>query len=372
MTEINFFEESKDQSGIKADIVSKYFVAWARVIIAAQKRYGGNRIAYIDLFAGPGRYTDGTISTPLLVLERAVEDPDLRERLVTFFNDREEDHVSSLSSAIETLPGVESLKYEPVISNNEVGQEIVESLKSIRLVPTLLFVDPWGYKGLSLGLIHSVVKNWGCDCIFFFNYNRINMGLTNPLVQEHMDALFGEERARELRQRIAPLSPQERELIIVEELCQALRELGPEYVLPFTFKSDASLRTSHHLIFVSKHRRGYEIMKDIMARESSEEEQGVASFEYNPHATPHQQLLFSLSRPLDELGDMLLEEFAGRTLTMRQIYEEHNVNRPYIKSNYKTVLRQLEEEGRITASPHRINSFGDSVRATFPAKANEA
>jgi len=36
---------------------------------------------------------------------------------------------------------------------------------------------------------------WGCDCVFFFNYNRINAGINNPGVKKHMDALFGEERA---------------------------------------------------------------------------------------------------------------------------------------------------------------------------------
>ena len=63
----------------------------------------------------------------------------------------------------------------------------------MKLVPTLLFVDPWGYKGLSLALINSVVQNWGCDCIFFFNYNRINPGVSNDTVREHMNALFGDD-----------------------------------------------------------------------------------------------------------------------------------------------------------------------------------
>ncbi len=55
--------------------------------------------------------------------------------------------------------------------------------EQMNLVPTFFFVDPWGYKGLSLRLINSVLKNWGCDCIFFFNYTRINMGLENELVK---------------------------------------------------------------------------------------------------------------------------------------------------------------------------------------------
>jgi len=374
--EQSFFEESKEQSRVKSAIVAKYFDAWAQVMIATQNRYcqnHDNRIAYIDLFAGPGRYADGTKSTPLLVLEKAIGHDVMRHRLVAIFNDKDEKNTNSLQEAIDALPGVDRLKYRPQVSTHEVGEEIVKMFEQMKLVPTLFFVDPWGYKGLSLQLVNSVLKDWGCDCVFFFNYNRINMGLNNEAVREHMNALFGHQRADDLRRRLAPLPPPERELLIVEELCSALRSLGPRYVLPFRFKDDRGVRTSHHLIFVSKGFKGYEIMKEIMAKECSTREQGVPSFEYNPvdaRLAGRQQLLFQLSRPLDDLGNMLLTEFAGQTITMHRIYEQHNVDRPYIKKNYKGVLLNLEAAGRITASPHRKGTFGDTVRVTFPPTRN--
>jgi len=263
------------------------------------------------------------------------------------------------------------MAYAPKVYSHEVGSEIVKQFEKMRLVPTLFFVDPWGYKGLSLQLVNSVLKNWGCDCIFFFNYNRINMGLGNPAVRQHMDALFGEERADQLRRRLEQLSPNMREVEIVEELCQALNDLGGRYVLPFNFKNDSGNRTSHHLIFVSKNFKGYEIMKGIMANESSETVQSVPSFEYNP-ATERQPLLFELSRPLDELENMLLKEFAGQTLLMHKIYEKHNVGRRYIKKNYKGTLLKLEIDGKIEAEPpvggRRRNTLGDNVRVSFSPK----
>ena len=105
------------------------------------------------------------------------------------------------------------------------------------------------------------------------------MGLSNPMVKEHIDALFGEEQANRLRPRLNGLSAPKRELMIVEELCQSIKAYGNRYTLPFTFKDARGRRTSHHLIFISKNFRGYEIMKDIMARESSSQTQGVPSFE---------------------------------------------------------------------------------------------
>jgi len=366
-----FFEEQTDQSLVKSEIVSKYFDVWAGVITSTQDRhsFGDKKIAYIDLFAGPGRYKDGTISTPLKVLEKALSKPVYCERLVCMFNDKDEENTRSLEEVIKELPGFKKLNHTPAIFNQEVGTEIVKMFEEMKLVPTLFFVDPWGYKGLSLRLINSVLKDWGCDCIFFFNYNRINMGLGNDYVKEHIDALFGEERAKIIREKFDDASaPAKRECLIVEELCSALKEMGGKFTLPFRFRAQGGKRTSHHLIFVSKAFRGYDIMKEIMAKESSAHDDGVASFEYNPvdKIGIKQGLLFKLTRPIGDLCDSLMVDFAGRKIKMNDIYEEHSVDTPYIRKNYKEALLQLERDGKIAVGKHRKNTFGDSVVAEFP------
>ena len=373
---VDFFEEQAEQSSVKTAIVSKYFKQWAKVITGYKKKRGGNtRIAYIDLFAGPGRYRDGAKSTPVYILEQAVEDPLLRDSLVAMFNDKDEENCSSLARAINDIKGIKTLKYEPNIYTKEVGEEMVKMFEGMSLIPTLFFIDPWGYKGLSLRLINSVLKDWACECLFFFNYNRINMGVGNPIVREHMNALFGEERGEVLGKRLKDLSPDERELTIVEEICQALIEMGGKYTLPFRFKNEKGTRTKHHLIFVSKHPLGYKIMKSVMANESSSHEQGVPTFEYSP-ASKRQPLLFEFARPLDDLEQMLLDKYAGQTLTMGEIYEQHNYGLPYIEKNYKTVLAKMEVEGKISADPPHTKrrkikgelTFADDVKATFPEK----
>ena len=370
MSTQSFFDESSEHSQVKTAIVSKYFWAWAKVIIPSVKQHG-KKVAYIDLFAGPGRYKDGTTSTPLLILQKAIADPKIRERLVTIFNDVDENNSRALQNAIDNLPGVDTLRYKPAVYHHEVGSEIVKLFESMKLVPTLFFVDPWGYKGLSLQLINSVLKNWGCDCIFFFNYNRINMGLRNPIVHSHMEALFDKKRATDLRATLEKLTSAERELAIIETIGEALQEMGGKFVLPFRFRSAGGNRTSHHLIFVSKHVRGYEIMKGIMAKESSTTEQGVASFEYNP-ALGNQGLLFDLARPLDDLGELILKQFAGLRMPMIAIYNEHHVGTRFIKSNYKDVLMQLEASGKIKAEPpadkRPKGTFADAVNVTFPQR----
>jgi len=370
VTDNSFFDERTEQSAIKAEIVTEYFWVWAK-IIGRTVRGRGDMIAYVDLFAGPGRYNDGTASTPLLVLQKAIENPDLSQLLVTVFNDKDEAHCRALKSAIQSLPGIEKLKYQPTVRNEEVGDEMAKVFSRVKLVPTLFFVDPCGYKGLSRELLHAVVKDWGCECIFFFNYNRISMGLNNPAFEEAMNALFGKVAADELRARLDPLTTQDRELTIVEELCKVLNPTGGRYVLPFRFRTAKGTRTSHHLIFVSKNFLGYDIMKHVMAKRSSAAQQDVASFEYNP-ADRRFPLLFDLASPLEELEDMLLRGFAGKSVTFRQLYETHSVGKPYIDSNYKQVLKAMEGKGLVTAQKpgktRRKGTFADDVVITFSKK----
>ena len=356
MAKEKFFDESREQSLVKAEIVEKYFDAWAGIITATQDHYGRDkRIGYVDLFAGPGRYKDGAISTPLRVLGKAIENPAYSSRLVTIFNDKDEQNIRSLVAAIKGLPNIERLTHDPLIWNEEVGDQIAAEFERIDKIPMLAFIDPWGYKGLSLRLVDAFLKDWGCDCIFFFNYSRINAGLSNPFVQEHMAALFGPERAERLNEELEPLAPVEREATIVNELSLALKAFGHRYVLPFCFKNSSGKRTTHHLIFVTKHFKGYEVMKGVMAKASSEEHQGVPSLTFSPAASRRQPFLFELNRPLDDLEKMLLDTFAGKKLTMREIYEIHSVDRPFMSKNYKDALFRMEQSGKIRTNPHALD-----------------
>ncbi len=126
-----FFNEQAEQSEVKTAILSKYFWAWAKIITAVLGRTKRDmKFAYIDLFAGPGRYEDGAKSTPLLILEQAIAEPAFRENLVAWFNDKDEENTSTLAKAIKELPGIENLKHEPRVYINEIGTEIVKLFES--------------------------------------------------------------------------------------------------------------------------------------------------------------------------------------------------------------------------------------------------
>ena len=361
---MSFFDRRSDVSAVKARIVAKYFSTWAKVIAPTAKKFSG-KVGYIDLFAGPGRYRDGSASTPLLILNTAIHDPQLSQMLVSLFNDQDIDHSSTLRKEIQLLQNVDTLKFKPDVRTAEIGDTIADFLGTITLIPSFTFVDPFGYKGLSLKIVNAVVKDWGCDCVFFFNYMRINLGISNPKVSSHLNALFGEMRANKLRSELKGRSPAERECLILNFLKCAVRSLGAKHVLPFSFKNQSGTRTSHYLIFVSKSFKGEEIMKTIMASESTSFAQGVPSFEYS-HCESRQPHL-PLSAPLDDLALDLRNRFAGQCLSFRRIYESHSVGTKFIRRNYVATLIRLENEGQITCSPaiRRKGTLADHVIIQF-------
>lgn len=348
MTSNRFYESADPQNIIKTKLVTKYFGAWSNVMLPRLNR-PSDRLAYVDLFAGPGRFDDGTASTPLWILNHAIKNPALCARLVTMFNDMNLVFAEQLQAEIAALPEIEKLTHQPQVSNFAVGSQLVGMLRGLSLVPTLFFIDPWGYRGLSLDLIGQGIKSWGCDCIFFFNYNRINPGLSNPFVAERMTDLFGSARFERLRGMVAGRSPDERQTIIIDALTDALGEVGGRYVLPFEFESEHGKRPSHYIIFVSKEFRGYHIMKEVMEGLSSDEAE-VKRFVYVSMKSPQMQLFADLGRvhSIAALKDLLAITCVGTTQTVLRVYEDNTVGTPYTLNHVKGAIIALESEGRVT------------------------
>jgi three-Cys-motif partner protein len=368
-----FFEDQKAQSRVKSTIVLKYFKAWAAIMARQVQGETNPRLVYIDLFCGPGKYEDGAVSTPLLVLEHVIATPELRDKVIAVFNDADPDRTADLEKNIRALPGIDTVKHAPQIRTGEVDDELVEEFASIDMVPAFSFIDPFGYKGVTLELLEALVKGWGSDMVLFFPFDRINAALTNPKVTKHVDGLFGKERADRLRELTSGMHPENREALIIEEFADALRERGYTYIIPYVFEYEQRDRTSHYLIFVTKHPLGYGIMKNIMYKASEDKNQGIARFGYVRSQADKTPLLSLLNRPLDDLCNELLDFFAGRELTMEAVHREHQNalgTNPFVEKNYKDALNMLDAAKKITTSRpnRRKDTFADDIVVTFPPK----
>jgi len=364
----DFFAAQTEESKVKADIVTKFFDAWSNVILGFQKKkHQKLAIGYVDLFAGPGRYDDGSPSTPLLVLQKALERDERTKALVSLFNEPNTEYHRRLEANIKSLPAVERLAHAPIFMSEKVDTDYSPFLKEVSGIPTLFFVDPWGYKGVSIDLLRSAVQSgWGRDLILFFNYRRICAGVSNQVFAERMKGIFG-SRYEAIRTQVETLHGDERENAITAAVAEELAENAAEHVLKFRIERKAA---SHYLFFLSKSARGRQIMADIMAGVSSDTDEDVASFEFTNR--PKQASLFaSAVDPIDELAKAILRHCAGQTLTTAQIFDRCTFpGKNYRLKNYKQALLRLEQQQAIKTSPsadqRKAGTFGDNVVVTFP------
>lgn len=372
-----FFDKQTAASKVKSEIVLNHFDSWSSIVIG-QADQAGQDIAYMDLYCGPGIYEDGAKSTPLLVLDKAIAKagakPVFGKRLVTVFNDKREKSVKTLEAEVKKLTGISTLKHQPIILNEEVDKASAGYFTKIR-IPTLTFLDPFGYVGLTRGLIEAVVtKTWGCDCIFFFSYSSINRALSaKGIFTEHLAALFGEKRAAELEATMQSIQgsnrgqPHKRERLIMEALTAALEELNKGQMFVRTFRFKNGKRTSHMLVFVTTHPKGFRVMTDIMAGAGHVNDRGFPDFTHYNNPPSKIQLFYP---EIDELKDGLCKRYAGKTMTMLDIFLDH---RQYTAGNYKDVLNELENEKRITVDPpakdrrmmNGKRTFKDDALVTF-------
>ncbi len=373
MTDNGWWEAPSKQSKVKTDIVVEYFQRWAQVMAGSSRKYRSwpDRIAYVDLFAGRGFYKDDTPSTPLRVIQRAASLSHVPERIDIWLNDAEGKYYRELKRAVEDLAPAGELAVPAEVTNYEVSPAFVEH--HVRPRPaTLFFLDPWGYSGVSLDLIAKTVQAKGSECILFFNFNRINMGVSNELVTDHMVALFGAQRVASMAVSMEGLSSEQREETLMDQAHEALREIGGRYPLDFQFLNEDASKTSHYIIHVSSHLKGHTIMKSIMRNQSSPSDDGIATFVYDP--VKHAQTRMKLFEGHAELASDLMQAFpADVPFTMDEVYAKHQFGTPYVPGDYKEALRQLEEAGRIIAEPPAEKrrkrksqpTFADDVMVTF-------
>ena len=352
-----FFADQSEQSAVKAHIVSSYFSAWSRVI---QK--WNTPMAYIDLFCGPGKYENDKPSAPLLIVQNTLSNPALLHKMSFVFNDKDSNNTAMLQQSISQLDENAKLKGRLQFYNETVEQDFYSRLNIPANMPVLSFVDPFGYKGLTMNLINRLINNSGSDCIFFFNYNRINMALSsNTKFDEHLKSLFGDNRTAELKKQLAHQPPERREPIVLNALIDALRENKSNYVLPFKFYSTEMLRTSHFIIFVTKHPLACKIMKQIMYSNSAKDSDGVATFSFedsrNFGAGFEQLTIFD--RLIQSLRDDILRKYTGRTVSVGSICNDVDCDfsSHFVSKNVKDVLKELELEGKISVTTGRKQKY---------------
>ena len=111
------------------------------------------------MFADPGMYEDGGLSTPLLVAGKCAKDSYLRDRVWMVFNDMLYGDI--LKENFEANYPDGTFRYKPFFASRVFGEwpKIDEFLTKNTMegfyneCPSLLFIDPFGYKHINTSVL---------------------------------------------------------------------------------------------------------------------------------------------------------------------------------------------------------------------------
>lgn len=355
----DFFKKQTDSSRVKAAIISEYFPQYCKII---SRRHIPQKFGYFDMFAGPGIYEDESWSTPLLVAKSCYEDPFLRDRAWMVFNDMA--FGDKLKENFEKFFQSGTFKYEPYFANRVFGEwSKIDTFLTRNTMqgfynecPTVLFIDPWGYKHINTRVLTQFLKQWGNEVFIFINTKRLNAAFENELFQEDLKLVFPltysevKEHKRELG------SVEERHKYIINQLANEFRKIlgGTVYYTSFQFREENQETPSHYLLHITKGAKGFDLVKRVYSRYSNVdtvlgEMEGINTYRFDPK-TVESVTMFEddfKQENIDKLKSELLHAYKGWTYVTETLFNESQKTGLHSYTHYLVALRQLYDEGKI-------------------------
>lgn len=348
---------------VKAKIVSEYFPKYCKIL---RKGYRG-AFRYTDLFAGPGMYKEGKPSTPLLIGRAVSDNSDLRGSVSLVFNDNE--YAEALEeNFLQAFPlGTFARKVfflSHTVGDHPALDEYLERGGTVdgQPIPTLLFVDPFGYKAVNTALLAKFLKSFGNEIFLFVNIKRIHAAIENQKFDELMRELFPSSFELIKQKRLYTASVRERLTLILDSIESEFKKFHADelFVTPFEFKEEDSSATSHYILHFTKHKRGYDLIKQIYhdfdnVGASLSSDGRTYTFDAK-RLEESMEVMFDLGDPnIEQLAIRLNDEYRGRTISAKSLFEEHQVKTKYSRRHYTEALRQLVQLKKLASE------FKDSI-----------
>jgi three-Cys-motif partner protein len=338
--------ELEEHTQAKHEILRRYLQAWFPILA---KR--NSRLAYIDGFAGPGRYKGGEEGSPLIALQAARDHFTRLTDVKLYFLFIEDDSERADWLEHREIP---QLKLPGHFVTRVIRRGFADASASVwawlsrdrlRTLPVFVLADPFGIKSIPFEVLRPFIARPKCEMLITMMTSTIQRFADG--LPGHVDAVLGHDGAH----RLISAAQGERERRI-RDLYTSSLGTAAKYVRFFSVQR-AHRRAIYDLFFTTQSIRGLQKMKEVMSAVSV-----TAAFERAGSDDDSQLALFEPDRSPD-LARWLWKRFRGERVSWDAIENAVIVEREHdITADARAALRLLESRdssmpGHIVVEPRQ-------------------
>lgn len=289
---------------------------------------------------------------------------DIRKKLRIVFNDENPVFVERLKKLVDQHEVLPKLRYQPTILN-ECAKDVNLNVHTYKECPIFSFIDPWGYKDVSVTQTWKLVKNIGSDCVLFFNSNRFIMDINKETQYCHLEPIFGEQLPDviNLVNNVEMDQKKKAEKIVELFSRNLMKEVQSEkyseyklFVLPFGFEADNKNKISHHILFITKSHKAILEMKKVMVKHNNSNDTSLVYDSkddlqislFNRDDFVEEGIIEVIKECMRKNNRFLHETWKVGTLLASldecNMAEKYQVT-PYLADELKRVIDNLDKEG---------------------------
>ncbi|RKY15802.1 MAG: hypothetical protein DRP82_00785 [Planctomycetota bacterium] len=370
-----YWERRAEFTVIKHELLKRYLGKWLPICSSKFRL-----VIFIDGFAGRGKHGSGELGSSARAVKILRNHPLIKHfnRVLFFFVELNADNWKNLCTTIQELvPEADAdgsqqdylvLKWKNPETECHIVREdfcvffdrILEQLEELQnqtgtIVPTLAFIDPYGFKGVKMESIQRFLRLRGAEAIITFMTQELVRWLNSKPHHKALSQFFGLE-VDEIATTCDTISNDEEKDERLAELYYRQLCNVATYVLPFKMRKRTG-RERYRVWFVTNHPAGFKAMKEVLWSVDPSGE-----FEYW-QGKKEQKLLFCKDAPnlspLRELIEHKLKCQCYRSGKLKQYVEEKTF---FLVKHLTEVLRKLEDENLIKVTNRsRAKTYPDDA-----------
>jgi len=326
---------------IKLEIYRRYLREWIPVFLTDSPSTSWCRqVNIFDLFCGPGKDSEGTPGSPLIIQEEiksyCKENLNIKRNITVnlFFNDQQAGHIKVLKKELDKNRCPEACC--KIFYHSRDFSDIVSELLPVIEAPgsaNLLLLDQFGVKNISPELLTKLLKAGASDVLFFISSSAIRRFVEEDTFKE----MFPGEEIKSVEYKIIHR--------YLTGWFQNKIELDNAFFAPFSIKKGSNI---YGVIFATKHELGIE--KFLRVCWDLDSVTGEANYNIDGDVSwGNQPALFSemnVSSKKQVFEKELLEYIVQSSPTNRDVYR-FGLQKGFPSKECAETLKKLQNAGKI-------------------------